>query len=62
MISTLDLMFRHHICSSCLADTSRGSKEIGGKGNFKIICLGIVPVTLKVGNTTFDLHKIDWPM
>ena len=33
--NSIDLMFRHHICSSCLADTSRGSKEVGGKRKFQ---------------------------
>ena len=33
--NSIDLMFRHHICSSHFPDTSRGSKEAGGKGNFK---------------------------
>ena len=39
--NSIDLMFRHHICSSCLADTSKGVQGSGGKGNFKIICLGV---------------------
>ena len=50
--NSIDLMFRHHICSSHLADTSRGSKEVGGKGNFKIICLGIAS-DLKSGKYHF---------
>ena len=29
--NSIDLMFRHHICSSCFTDTSRGSKEAGAK-------------------------------
>ena len=39
--NSIDLKFRHHICSSHLADTSRRVQGSGGKGNFKIICLGI---------------------
>ena len=40
--NSIDLMFRHHICSSHALQTPLGgSKEVGGKGNFKIICLGI---------------------
>ena len=33
--NSIDLMFRHHICSLHFTDTSRGSKEAGGKDNFK---------------------------
>ena len=33
--NSIDLMFRHDICSSCLADTSRGSKEAGGQRKFQ---------------------------
>ena len=40
--NSIDLMFRQHICSSHLADTSRrGPRKQENKGNFKIIGLGI---------------------
>ena len=40
--NSIDLMFRSHICSSHLVDTSRGGpRKQEDKGNFKNICLGI---------------------
>ena len=32
--NSIDLMFRHHICSSHFTDTSRGSKEAEGQRKF----------------------------
>ena len=55
--NSIDLMFRHHICPSHLADTSRRVQGSGGKGNFKIIYINIA--SEKVEKGTFDLHKID---
>ena len=52
--NSIDLMFKHHICFSQFTDTSRGSKEAGGKWNFKITCLGIAS-DLKSGKYHF------WP-
>ena len=50
--NSIDLMFRHHICSSHLQTPLGGFKEVGGKGNFKIICLGITS-DLKSGKYHF---------
>ena len=33
--NSIDLMFRHHVCSSCFTDTSRGSKEAGKLRKFQ---------------------------
>ena len=50
--NSIDLTFRHYICSSCLQTHLGGSKEAGSKGNFKIICLGIAS-DLKSGKYHF---------
>ena len=61
-LNSIDLMFKCHICSSCLADTSRGVQGGGRTKEISKLYVKAWPVTLNVGKGTFDLHNFDWPM